>query len=91
MPTAAMNDASVPILGQALTVEGYTIVVAARCQCQANGTLVPLVVTVSGSGTIAPANVCAKCGLGYGVQGLQMDTQGRLTFAVQILSQRGDA
>ncbi len=84
MSIAAVND--VPIIGQQLTVEGYTIAIAARCQCQPSGSLVALSVTAGASGTIAPPNTCARCGLGYEVQGIQMDSKGRLTFAVAVLS-----
>lgn len=77
---------SVPILGQQLAVEGYTIAVTARCQCETGGSFVPLSVTVSGAGTLAPPNACPVCKLGYGIQSVQMDAQGRLTFAVAVLS-----
>lgn len=83
MGSAIVGD--VPIIGQQLVVEGYTVAVAARCQCQPSGSLVALSVTVGGSGTIAPPNTCARCGLGYSVQGMQMDAQGRLIFQVAVL------
>lgn len=89
MPT--LTDAHVPIIGQQLVVEGYTIAASARCQCKSGGSLVPLTVTASAAGTVAPVGHCPSCGMGYGVEGVQMDAKGRLTFAVAVLSAKPSA
>lgn len=83
-----VDDLSIPSVGQQLTVEGYTVAVTARCQCDPGGSFVPLSLTCSASGTVAPPNTCSRCHLGYAIQGVQMDAQGRLTFAVAVLSSK---
>jgi hypothetical protein len=78
-------SANVPILGQQIVVEGYTIATAARCQCQPSGSPVLLSVTLSASGLAGLPNSCAKCGTGYAIQGMQMDAQGRLLFQLAVI------
>ena len=85
---ASVTVSHVPIVGQPVIVEGYTIAAAARCQCVTGGSLVPLTVIVSAAGTTAPASACPTCGAGYQVQGLQVDDAGRLRFAMAIVAQR---
>ncbi len=85
MPTA-FAQSSVPILGQAIAVEGYTIAVTARCQCQTGGSPVLLAVTCSSAGTAVITGQCAACGHGYSVQGMEIDPQARLSFQIAILS-----
>lgn len=81
-----IDDPSIPRVGQQFAVDGYTIAIAARCQCAEAGSFVPLTVTCSTGGTSAPPNSCPKCHLGYAVEDVKMDSHGRLTFAVAVLS-----
>jgi hypothetical protein len=91
MSSASLADAHVPLLGQQIVVDGYSIAVPARCQCEQAGSLVLLTVSVSGAGTSAPPIGCAKCGQFYAIQGIQLDSQNRLSFAIAILSSRQDS
>lgn len=77
---------NVPILGQKLTVDGYTIAVSARCQCEEKGAFVSMTVTCSSAGTAIVPGACPKCGTGYTVHGMELDKQARLTFNVAVLS-----
>lgn len=79
-------SAHVPILGQQIVVEGYTIATSARCQCEPGGTPVLLSVTCSGVGLQGLQSACVRCGTGYAIQGMQLDAQGRLLFQMAVLS-----
>ena len=81
-----VDDPSIPSVGQQFVAEGYTVVVAGRCQCQTGGSLVPITVTCSAAGTVAAPGACKICGLGYAVEGMRMDSAGRLSFAIAVLS-----
>lgn len=86
MPTASLVSSSVPLLGQQIAVEGYTIAVTARCTCKDGGSPVLMAVTCSSVGTAVIAGQCHSCGLGYSVQGMELDAQARLNFQIAILS-----
>jgi hypothetical protein len=81
-----VDKSSVPLIGQQLHVEGYTIAIAARCQCDRGGTSVLISVTSSASGTAITAGVCPRCQLSYSIHGMELDAQARLKFAVAVLS-----
>ena len=81
-----IDDPSIPSVGQQIVVEGYTIAVAARCQCESIGSSVLISLTCSSSGTAITAGLCPKCKFGYSIQGMELDAQARLKFAVAILS-----
>lgn len=81
-----VNDPSIPSVGQQLTVDGYTIAVSARCQCQAAGAFVSMTVTCSSAGTAIVPGACPICKLGYTIQGMELDKQARLTFNVAVLT-----
>lgn len=82
-PTPTPN---VPIIGQPIVVEGYTVSTVARCQCEAGGSPVLLTVTCSAAGLNGLPNVCQRCHTNYAVQGMQLDQQGQLTFQIAVLS-----
>lgn len=79
-------SSGVPILGQQIVVEGYTVTSATRCQCEPGGTAVLLTLVVSGLGMSAAPSACPRCGTGYAVQAIQMDVQGRLLFQIAVLA-----
>lgn len=81
-----LNDSSIPSVGQQISVDGYTINVSARCQCKAVGSFVLMNVTCSSAGTAIVPGACAACGLGYTIQGMELDKQARLTFNIAVLS-----
>jgi hypothetical protein len=87
MSTHLADDPSIPSVGQQIGIEGYTIVVAARCQCRTGGSLVPLTITCSAAGTVAQPNACPHCRLGYAINDMKLDAQGRLSFGFAVLSQ----
>lgn len=80
------SSAHIPILGQQIVVEGYTITSVTRCQCETGGTAVLLTLTVGALGLQAAPNACPRCHTGYAVQSIQMDPQGRLLFQIAVLS-----
>lgn len=84
--SSLIDDPSIPRVGQQVVAEGYTIAAVTRCQCEAGGTFVALTMVVSPAGTVAPANICAKCRTPYNIQGMRLDANGRLTFAIGVLS-----
>lgn len=86
MPIPFPAPANIPILGQQIVVEGYSIATIARCQCETGGSPVLLTVTCSAAGINGLPSVCAKCRTGYAVQGMQLDQQGRLLFQIAVLS-----
>lgn len=77
---------SIPIIGQQIGVDGYTIAISARCQCTAQGTFVSMTVNCSLAGVAISAGVCPRCKLGYTVQGMDLDNQARLTFRIAAFS-----
>ena len=79
-------DQNVPIIGQQIAVEGYTIAVIARCNCRPNGSAVLMSVTCSEAGTAASVGQCRSCGHAYSVQGMDLDRQARLSFNIAVLS-----
>lgn len=86
MPIPFPSPANIPILGQQIVVEGYSIVTVARCQCESGGSPVLLTVVCSAAGLNGLPNACSKCHTGYAVQGMQLDVQGRLLFQIAVLS-----
>lgn len=84
--TIPFSTSHVPILGQKITVDGYTIAVSARCQCEDKGAFVSMTVTCSSAGTAIVPGACPKCGLGYTIHGMEMDKAARLTFNIAVLS-----
>lgn len=83
MPHSALEH--VPLVGQQITAEGYTIAVTARCQCKTGGSPVLMSVTCSVAGTAASVGQCHSCGLAYSVQGIDLDAQARLAFNIAVL------
>lgn len=81
-----LNDPKIPSVGQSVIVEGYVIAVAARCTCTAAGAFVSMTVTCSPAGDAVTAGVCRHCGVGYTVQGMDLDNMARLSFRVAVLS-----
>lgn len=80
-------SSTIPILGQQIVVEGYTVTTVTRCQCEAGGSPVLLTMTVSAAGIASAPSACARCRTGYAIQGTQQDDQGRLLFQIAVLSQ----
>jgi hypothetical protein len=83
---SSLTDAHVPIVGQQLTTDGYTIVVSARCQCESPSTFVPISLTCSSAITLSQPGTCPKCGMGYAIQDMKLDAHGRLIFAIAVQS-----
>jgi len=81
-----LNDPSIPTVGQALTVDGYTIAISARCHCETGGTFVLMAVNHSAVGDAVIAGVCPRCKQGYSVQGMELDQNAHLRFNVAVLS-----
>lgn len=85
----AMNsviDQNVPIVGQQIAAEGYTVSVMARCHCRPGGSSVIMSVTCSSAGTTVAVGQCSLCGHAYSIQGIDIDRQARLTFNIAVLS-----
>lgn len=81
-----VNDPSIPSVGQQITVDGYTLSVSTRCQCQSGGSFVSMAITCSSAGTAIVPGACPVCKLGYTIQGMELDKQARLTFNIAVLS-----
>ena len=79
-------DQNVPIVGQQIVADGYTVSVIARCQCRPSGSTVIMSVTCSSAGTAAAVGQCRACGMAYSVQGMELDNQARLSFNIAVLS-----
>lgn len=77
---------SVTLLGQAVEVSGWTLIVMAKCNCTRTG-LVQLVVsqTLIGRG-VAPMP-CPSCGRALMVENLTMTPDGQLQFGISVGAQ----
>jgi hypothetical protein len=84
--TNSVLDQNVPIVGQQIVAEGYTIAVIARCRCKDGGSAVLMSVTCSQAGTAASVGQCPSCGLAYSVRGMDLDKQARLMFNIAVLT-----
>lgn len=84
--THSVLDQNVPLVGQQIGVEGYTIAVIARCRCREGGSAVLMSVTYSEAGTAVSVGQCSHCGQAYSVQAIDLDSQARLKFQLALLS-----
>jgi hypothetical protein len=71
----------IPILGQAIVVRGFTVMVLAQCQCHASGML-QLAIQINSGGVFAMPVMCPSCRASYAIQGFQQDQTGMLQFTM---------
>ncbi len=78
----SLLTSEVPIVGQLVKIQGFTIVVTAACQC---GTADPvqLVYQATAMGLQATPAVCAACRTVFAVGGIEM-IRGQLQFNLQV-------
>jgi hypothetical protein len=72
---------AVKILGQPLTVYGYTVQALARCNCEASMPL-QLFAQMSQAGLQAVPVACPSCRRIYSIASIQMDVNGVLLFNI---------
>lgn len=72
----------VPLVGQPLVVQAFTIVVTAACQCQRPGVPFQLIFQHTAFGLQATPGVCPACHTVWAVTSLQLH-HGQLQFDLQ--------
>lgn len=72
----------VPLIGQPLLVQAFSIVVTAACQCQRPNVPIQLIFQQTALGLQATPGVCPSCQIVYAVTSLQM-RNGVLLFDFQ--------
>lgn len=79
MSGPALLSHEVPLIGQPLVVQAFTIVVAAACQCQRPNVPVQLIFQQTALGLQATPGVCPSCQTVWAVTSLQLH-HGQLQF-----------
>lgn len=82
-PSALSAPSSVPIIGQPIQVQGYTIVLAAVCQCGGPQSALQLTCQMGPAGLCATPAACPSCHNVYAVNALDY-AHGQLQFSLQM-------
>lgn len=79
---SVLTDANVPMLGQQITVIGYSVLPLVQCGCGA--TPMQLVAQNTSGQWHALAATCPKCQNVYQIHTVEADARGLLRFAIAL-------